>query len=93
MILVPVKLLADAKQRLSAVLSREERLALARAMCEDVLQALAVPPLLGRWLAANDQAPTAAQTVVLGYDTSLEVPTSGAGTSFSGPIASMISAT
>ena len=41
MILVPVKLLADAKQRLSAVLSREERLALARAMCEDVLQALA----------------------------------------------------
>jgi 2-phospho-L-lactate/phosphoenolpyruvate guanylyltransferase len=41
MILVPVKLLADAKQRLSAILSREERLALARAMCEDVLQALA----------------------------------------------------
>ena len=41
MILVPVKLLADAKQRLSAILRREERLALARAMCEDVLQALA----------------------------------------------------
>jgi 2-phospho-L-lactate guanylyltransferase len=41
MILVPVKLLADAKQRLSAILSREERLALACAMCEDVLQALA----------------------------------------------------
>ena len=41
MILVPVKLLTDAKQRLSAILSPEERLALARAMCEDVLQTLA----------------------------------------------------
>jgi 2-phospho-L-lactate/phosphoenolpyruvate guanylyltransferase len=41
MILVPVKNLADAKQRLSPVLSREERFALARAMCEDVFQALA----------------------------------------------------
>ncbi|MGB6386203.1 MAG: 2-phospho-L-lactate guanylyltransferase [Terriglobales bacterium] len=41
MILVPVKILADAKQRLSPVLSPEERFALAQAMCEDVLQALA----------------------------------------------------
>jgi 2-phospho-L-lactate guanylyltransferase len=41
MILVPVKNLADAKQRLSPVLSPQERLALAQAMCEDVLQALA----------------------------------------------------
>jgi 2-phospho-L-lactate guanylyltransferase len=41
MILVPVKNLADAKQRLSPVLNPEERFALARAMCEDVLQALA----------------------------------------------------
>ena len=41
MILVPVKLLTDAKQRLSAILSPEERLALACAMCEDVLQTLA----------------------------------------------------
>ena len=41
MILVPVKNLVDAKQRLSPILSREERVALARAMCEDVLQALA----------------------------------------------------
>jgi 2-phospho-L-lactate guanylyltransferase len=40
MILVPVKNLGDAKQRLSPVLSPEERFALARAMCEDVLQAL-----------------------------------------------------
>jgi 2-phospho-L-lactate guanylyltransferase len=41
MILVPVKNLANAKQRLSAVLSPEERFALAQAMCEDVLQTLA----------------------------------------------------
>ena len=41
MILVPVKNLANAKQRLSAVLTPEERLALAHAMCEDVLQELA----------------------------------------------------
>ena len=40
MILVPVKTLVDAKQRLSSILSPEERFALARAMCEDVLQAL-----------------------------------------------------
>jgi len=41
MILVPVKNLAQAKQRLSAILTPEERLALAHAMCEDVLQELA----------------------------------------------------
>jgi len=41
MILVPVKNLADAKQRLSPILSPQERLALAQAMCEDVLDALA----------------------------------------------------
>jgi 2-phospho-L-lactate/phosphoenolpyruvate guanylyltransferase len=41
MILVPIKNLADAKQRLSSVLSPEERLALAQAMCEDVLRTLA----------------------------------------------------
>ena len=41
MILVPVKNLVDAKQRLSPVLSPEQRFVLARAMCEDVLQALA----------------------------------------------------
>ena len=41
MILVPVKDLVNAKQRLSSILTPEERFALARAMCEDVLQALA----------------------------------------------------
>ena len=41
MILVPIKNLSGAKQRLSPVLSAEERSALAQAMCEDVLQTLA----------------------------------------------------
>ncbi len=41
MILVPVKNLADAKQRLSSILTAEERFALAQAMCEDVLGELA----------------------------------------------------
>jgi 2-phospho-L-lactate guanylyltransferase len=41
MILVPVKNLKEAKQRLSPILNRQERLALARAMCEDVLRAVA----------------------------------------------------
>jgi len=41
MILVPIKNLADAKQRLSSILTPEERFALAQAMCEDVLEALA----------------------------------------------------
>ncbi|MFY9903620.1 MAG: 2-phospho-L-lactate guanylyltransferase [Terriglobales bacterium] len=41
MILVPIKNLVDAKQRLSSILTPEERFALAQAMCEDVLQALA----------------------------------------------------
>lgn len=41
MILVPVKNLVDAKQRLSSVLSPEERFELAQAMCQDVLQTLA----------------------------------------------------
>ncbi len=41
MILVPIKNLAGAKQRLSPILNPEERCALAQAMCEDVLEALA----------------------------------------------------
>jgi len=50
MILVPVKHLAQAKQRLSAVLTSEERMALAQAMCEDVLWELA------RWRLRPDVA-------------------------------------
>src|SRR5277367_2761008 len=41
MILVPIKNLSSAKQRLSPILNPEERFGLAQAMCEDVLQALA----------------------------------------------------
>jgi 2-phospho-L-lactate/phosphoenolpyruvate guanylyltransferase len=41
MILIPVKNLAHAKQRLSPVLTPEERVELARAMCEDVLGTVA----------------------------------------------------
>ena len=41
MILVPIKNLSDAKQRLASVLNSEERVALAQSMCEDVLQTLA----------------------------------------------------
>jgi 2-phospho-L-lactate/phosphoenolpyruvate guanylyltransferase len=45
---VPVKELADAKQRLSSCLTQEERRALATIMLEDVLDALsAVPQLAG----------------------------------------------
>jgi len=44
MILAPVKNLAQAKQRLSPVLSAEARLKLARAMCQDVLETLALWP-------------------------------------------------
>jgi 2-phospho-L-lactate guanylyltransferase len=44
MILVPVKNLVDAKQRLSSILNPEQRLALAQAMCEDVLHTLACWP-------------------------------------------------
>ena len=37
------------------------------AMMGDVLQALAVPPLLGRWLDATDEGPNVAQHVMLTY--------------------------
>ena len=41
MILIPVKNFTDAKQRLSSVLTADERFALAQAMCEDVLAEIA----------------------------------------------------
>lgn len=45
MILVPVKNLANAKQRLSSVLDPEARQELAQAMCSDVLETLAGWPM------------------------------------------------
>lgn len=44
--IVPVKQLGRAKQRLSAVLSAQERIALARAMTQDVLTTLSATPEL-----------------------------------------------
>ncbi len=50
MILIPVKNFTDAKQRLSCVLNADERFALAKAMCEDVLAEIA------RWRGRPDVA-------------------------------------
>ena len=54
-VVMPVKDLSNAKQRLAGVLSAEERRALFRAMLEDVLNALAASPgLAGILLVARD---------------------------------------
>jgi len=53
--IVPVKQLSRAKQRLSAVLSAQERIALARAMLHDVLATLsATPELAGVLVVSGD---------------------------------------
>lgn len=55
--IVPVKQLSRAKQRLSPVLSGEQRVALAKAMLHDVLAALtAVPELSGILVVTGDAA-------------------------------------
>lgn len=51
---VPVKDLANAKQRLVRALSPAERMALARAMLHDVLRALIAAPLDLRWVVTRD---------------------------------------
>ena len=56
---VPVKDLANAKQRLVRALSPTERMALARAMLHDVLQALVAAPLDARWIVTRDPEVTA----------------------------------
>ncbi len=54
-VLIPVKELVNAKQRLSGVLSPGERRALSQAMVEDMLQALAsVPGISGVLLVSDD---------------------------------------
>jgi 2-phospho-L-lactate guanylyltransferase len=53
---VPVKDLVGAKQRLSACLSPAERQALAGAMLEDVLEALARSPVDETWVVTGDPA-------------------------------------
>lgn len=60
MILIPVKEMSTAKQRLSAVLSQEKRTALARAMLKDVCAALAgVQPRASVALVTSDPFATA----------------------------------
>ena len=56
---VPVKDLANAKQRLVRALSPSERMALARAMLHDVLRALAAAPVDVRWVVTRDDEVTA----------------------------------
>jgi 2-phospho-L-lactate guanylyltransferase len=56
---VPVKDLVDAKQRLVPCLAAEERRALAAAMLEDVLAALAAARLDAVWVVTHDPAVTA----------------------------------
>ena len=56
---VPVKDLVNAKQRLIRALSPPERMALARAMLHDVLQALVAAPLDDRWIVTRDPEVTA----------------------------------
>ena len=51
---VPVKDLANAKQRLVRALSPSERMALARAMLHDVLRALVAAPIDARWVVTRD---------------------------------------
>ena len=59
---VPVKDLVNAKQRLVPVLAPEERRALAAAMLEDVLAALAGARLDAVWVVTRDAAVTAIAT-------------------------------
>jgi 2-phospho-L-lactate guanylyltransferase len=56
---VPVKDLTHAKQRLTSVLSADERGELARAMLRDVLQALAAADLDRVWVITRDRAAAA----------------------------------
>jgi 2-phospho-L-lactate guanylyltransferase len=56
---VPVKDLVNAKQRLVPVLAAEERRALAAAMLEDVLTALAAARLDAVWVVTREEAVTA----------------------------------
>jgi 2-phospho-L-lactate guanylyltransferase len=65
---VPVKDLANAKQRLMRALSPSERMALARAMLHDVLGALVAAPLDARWVITKD-----AEVAAIAHDFGVEV--------------------
>ena len=81
---VPVKEFAGAKQRLSAMLTSEQRQALAAAMLEDVLAALASAPLAG--IMVNTVDPVAHE---LARRYGARVVTDGARDGHSGAVAAM----
>ena len=74
--LVPAKALSQAKGRLAAVLSDEERRQLALAMLEDVLTALAGVPAIGRRAVVSPDAEVLAQAQRLGAVPIAEPPQS-----------------
>jgi 2-phospho-L-lactate/phosphoenolpyruvate guanylyltransferase len=81
---VPVKEFAGAKQRLASLLTPEQRQALAAAMLEDVLIALADAPVAG--IVVNTLDPTAAE---LARRYGARVVTEGARDGHSGAVAAM----
>ena len=81
---VPVKEFAGAKQRLSPLLTPDQRQTLAAAMLEDVLEALAAAPLAG--VMVNTLDPTA-QALARRYGA--RVVTEGARTGHTGAVAAM----
>jgi 2-phospho-L-lactate guanylyltransferase len=72
--LVPVKSLAQAKGRLAALLSQEERRALALAMLEDVLRALQAVPRVDHLAVVSPDADVLARAEKLGAEPLSEPP-------------------
>jgi len=72
--LVPVKALAQAKGRLAALLSQEERRRLALAMLEDVLRALQAVPRVDHLAVVSPDADALARADELGADPLSEPP-------------------
>ncbi len=81
---VPVKALAEAKQRLAPLLAADQRAALARAMVEDVLETLAAAPLAGIMVSTLD-----ADAAMLARRYGARVVTEGAGDGQTGAVTAM----
>lgn len=71
-ILIPVKDLSQAKQRLAGVLGQEERTALARAMLDDVFAAVAATRGVDAVFVISSDAPALARARELGWETLVE---------------------
>lgn len=71
-ILIPVKDLSRAKQRLAGVLGQEERTALARAMLEDVFTAVAATRGVDAVFVVSSDAPALSRARHLGWEVFLE---------------------